>query len=76
MASTDAETDMGLGLGLVFGLVAVGATLLTTVNGYTYATRTAQGLEATGLQVSSGVAFGVAIVAAGLAIVAVHVFDG
>jgi len=75
MARTETQTDMGLGLGLLFGLVALGAAALMAINAYDYAVKHAQGLDTAGLLVSSGWGFGVAMLAAGLAILAIHVYD-
>jgi len=72
--TTESKTDMGMGISLVFGLVALGATLLTGISSYNYAVRGAQGLDTSGLLVNSGLAFGVAIVAASFALVAIHVY--
>jgi len=73
--TTDSATDMGVGLGLVCGVIALGAAAMTGINSYNYAIREAQGLDTGGLLASSGIAFGVAIVAASLALVAIHVYD-
>ena len=74
--STESATDMGVGMGLLFGLLAVGGAVLTGLFSYNYAIRDAQGLETAGLLANSGIAFGVAMVAASLALVAIHVYDG
>ncbi|WP_276271992.1 DUF7525 family protein [Haloarcula litorea] len=73
--ATESHTDMGLGLGLLFGLVAVAGAAVTGITSYTYAIRHAQELETTGLLANSGIAFGVAVFGACLAIVAVHAYD-
>lgn len=75
MASTETQTDMGLGLGLLFGLVALGAAALMGINAYEYAIKHAQGADTAGLLVSSGWAYAVAMLAAGLAVLAIHVYD-
>ncbi|MDS0283151.1 DUF7525 family protein [Haloarcula onubensis] len=72
--TTESASDMGVGLGALFGVVAVVAAAVTAVNSYNYAVREAQGLDTAGLLTNSGVAFGVAMVAASLALVAIHVY--
>ena len=74
--ATEATSDMGVGLGTVFGILAVLAAGMMGVYSYNYAIRHARELETTGLLVGSGLAFGVAVVAGSLAIVAIHVYDG
>ena len=66
--TTESATDMGVGLALLFGVLAIGGAALTGINSYNYAIREAQGIETTGLLANSGIAFGVAIVA-------LHVYD-
>ncbi|ACV48450.1 hypothetical protein GBQ70_14835 [Halomicrobium sp. ZPS1] len=61
---------MSVGLGLLFSIVAVVASVATGVFGYSYALE-----HARAVQVNGGIAFGVAMLAAGLAIVAIHAFD-
>jgi hypothetical protein len=73
--ATESATDLGVGLSLLFGVVALGGAALTGINSYNYAILHAQGVETSGLLASSGLAFGVAMVAASLAIVAMHVYD-
>jgi hypothetical protein len=75
MTSTESQTDMGIGLGLLFGLVAVGAAALMAINAYDYAILHAQGGDTSGLLVASGWAFGIAMLTAGLAVMAIHVYD-
>lgn len=70
MASNVPRTDKGLGLGLVFGIVTVVAILLTALNGFAYAVE-----GAAQLRITSGIAFGIGLLTAGLAIVAIHVFE-
>ena len=65
---------MGVGLGALFGVVAVLAAAATAVTSYNYAIRDAQGLDTAGLLTNSGLAFGVAIVAASMALVAIHAY--
>lgn len=72
--TTESATDMGVGLGALFGVVALLAAGVTAVNSYNYAIREAQGLDTAGLLTNSGLAFGVAMVAASLALVAIHVY--
>jgi 4-hydroxybenzoate polyprenyltransferase len=62
---------MSHGLSLLFGLVGLLAAVAMAVTAYLVATKE----TADTLQLLSGVAFGVAILAGGLAIVAVHVFE-
>ncbi len=73
--ATTTRTDLGLGLGVLFSLVAVGAAVATTVLGYTYAVNHAAGEAARATQVNGGLAFGLALLAAGLAVAALHVYD-
>lgn len=75
MATTSSNTDMSIGLGLLFSIVAMAGAAATTVFGYTYAVQHEAGEAARALQINSGVAFGVAVGAALLAIVAIHVYD-
>lgn len=72
---TTTQTDLGIGLGLLFSLIAVGAALATTVLGYTYAINHAAGEAARATQINAGLAFGLAVLAAGLAVAALHVYD-
>jgi hypothetical protein len=72
--TTESASDMGVGLGTLFGVVALLGAVVTAVTSYNYAIRDAQGLDTAGLLTNSGLAFGVAIVAASLALVAVHVY--
>jgi len=72
--TTESATDMGIGLGALFGVVAILGAVVTAVTSYNYAIREAQGLDTAGLLTNSGLAFGVAIVAASLSLVAIHVY--
>jgi hypothetical protein len=72
--TTESASDMGVGLGALFGVVALIGAGVTAVSSYNYAIRDAQGLETAGLLTNSGLAFGVAMVAASLALVAMHVY--
>uniref|UniRef100_UPI00300F7228 hypothetical protein n=1 Tax=Haloarcula brevis TaxID=3111453 RepID=UPI00300F7228 len=66
---------MGTGLALLFGLVSVGAAVVTATNSYNYAILHAQELDTGNLLVTSGGAFGLAMLAAGVAVVAIHAYD-
>lgn len=72
---TQTETDLGIGLGLVFSLVALGGATVTTVLGYTYAVEHAAGVAVRATQITAGLAFGLALFAGVLAIAAVHVHE-
>ena len=72
--TTESASDMGVGLGALFGVVALIGAGVTAVSSYNYAIRDSQGLETAGLLTNSGLAFGVAMVAASLALVAMHVY--
>ena len=72
--TTESASDMGAGLGALFGVVALIGAGVTAVSSYNYAIRDAQGVETAGLLTNSGLAFGVAMVAASLALVAMHVY--
>jgi hypothetical protein len=74
--TAESVTDKGLGLGLLFGVLAMLGAVLTGINSYNYAIRDAQGLETAGLLANSGLAFGLAIVAASLSLVVIHVYGG
>lgn len=73
---TESASDMGPGLGVAFGVVATIGAVLMGVYSYNYAIRHAQGLDTAGLLTNSGLAFGLAIVAACLSLVAIHAYDG
>lgn len=75
MATTSSKTDMSVGLGLLFSIIAVAAAGATTLFGYSYAIEHAAGAAARTIQINGGIAFGVAMVAAALAIVAIHVYE-
>jgi len=70
MATTSSKTDMSVGLGLLFSIIAVIASAATGVFGYANAVE-----HARALQVNGGIAFGVAMATAALAIVAIHAYD-
>lgn len=73
--STTTHTDLGIGLGLLFSLIAVGAAVATAVLGFDYAVLHAAGESARGTQITAGLAFGLSMLAAALAVVAVHVYE-
>lgn len=73
--ATSTNSDMGVGLGLLFSLIAIGAAIATTVLGYNYAIAHAAEEAARVTQINAGLAFGLAMLAAGLAVTAVHVYD-
>lgn len=69
MTESHAETDLGVGLAIAFGALAVIGALGTTATSYLYV------LEADhGIQVLSGVAFALSVLFAGLAVTALHVY--
>jgi uncharacterized membrane protein YkgB len=70
MADTARATDTGVGLSLVSGLVALLAALATLGTSYAAIVN-----DDHGMQVLSGVALAVALLAAGLAVAAVHIFQ-
>lgn len=74
MATTSSKTDMSVGLGLLFSIIAVAAAGATAMFGYSYAIEHAAGEAARGIQINGGIAFGVAMLAAALAVVAIHVY--
>lgn len=63
----EAGTDAGLGLAMLAGLVAVTAAVVTAVTG-----TLAIGEGGETLQLASGAALAVALLASGLALVAIH----
>jgi len=73
--STESATDMGVGLSLMFAIIALGGAAMTGISSYNYAIRHAQGLETSGLLANSGLAFGAAIAFAALAIVVMHAYE-
>ena len=70
MAETGAQTDMGVGLGIAFSVVAVLAAIAMAGTAYLSALNHDEFL-----QLLSGVSVAIALLAGGLAIVAIHVFD-
>mgnify|MGYP006293477617 CR=1 FL=1 len=71
MTGTAAESDMGFGLGLALTVVAIAAALLVGGAGFAGALETA---DHGWLQVVSGLAVAVSLVAGGLAIVVMHAY--
>lgn len=71
MATEASARDSSVGLGLVFSILAVGAALAMAAFGYQSAMAHGDG---GGAQVLSGIAFGIAVLAGIVAIVAVHVY--
>jgi len=71
MAETTDASDMGIGLGLLFGLVAVLASM--AMGGAAYVVAFSEHAET--MQLLSGVALTVAMVAGGLSIVAIHIYE-
>ncbi|WP_159900557.1 DUF7525 family protein [Salinirussus salinus] len=69
MAELAGRSDMGTGLAFVFGTIAVLAALVTTVSSY---------MDAVGgsdMQLVAGLGMAVAMLAGGLAIAALHVYE-
>jgi len=71
MAETTTESDMGIGLGLLFAVVAVLAALAMAGTAYV----TALSESADTMQLLSGVALAVAFLAGGLSISAIHIYE-
>ena len=71
MAETTSESDMGIGFGLLFGLVAVLASLGVAGSAYVVALSD----HAETMQLLSGVALTVALLAGGLSISALHIYE-
>lgn len=69
MAET-AESDLELGVSLLFGFVAVVAAIATA-----WAAYASEVQESDTLQLVSGVALAVALLAGGVAVAAVHLFE-
>ncbi|MFB6074004.1 MAG: hypothetical protein ABEJ89_03230 [Haloarculaceae archaeon] len=74
MATRSGRTDMGIGLGLVFGLVAVGAAVVAALLGFQHSLGGLSEAMARTVQVNTGIAIAVAIAAACLAVAGVHLF--
>jgi len=74
MATKSSKTDMSVGLGLLFSILALATAGLTTVYGYDYAVQHAAGEAARTIQINGGIAFGAAMLTAAIAIVAIHVY--
>jgi len=71
MAETTSESDMSIGLGLLFGFVTLLAALATA--GTAYMAALAEDGET--MQLLSGVSLAAAFVAAGIAIAAIHLYE-
>jgi hypothetical protein len=71
MTETVQGTDKGIGLGFLFSILAVLATLATLGTSYLSVLT-----EGEGLQIMSGLALAVALLAGGIAIAAFHSFQG
>lgn len=71
MAETRSQSDMGLGFGALFVIIAAIAAVAVAVTAY----QSALADNGDTLQLLSGVALTVAFVAGGIAIAAVHIFD-
>lgn len=71
MTETTAESDMSVGMGLLFGFVALFAAIAT--GGTAYVAMLSENADL--MQLFSGIALAVAIVAGGLTIVAIHVYQ-
>ena len=70
MAETKRGSDLGTGVGMLFGLVAVVAAIATAATAFLSET---QGSDT--MQLLSGIALAVALLAGGVAVVAIQVFD-
>lgn len=73
--ATATSSDLGIGLGLAFSIVSVAAAAATAYLGYVYAIRHANEVAADAVQINAAMAFGAAMLAGGLAIVAIHVYE-
>lgn len=71
MAETTTESDMGIGLGLLFGGIAILAA--AAMGGTAYATTLSENADT--MQLLSGVALAVAMLAGGLSITAIHIYE-
>jgi hypothetical protein len=70
MTETGRASDLGLGLAITFGVVAVLAALATAATSYVSVIN-----DDAGLQTIGGLAFAAALLAAGLSVAAVHLFE-
>jgi uncharacterized protein (UPF0333 family) len=71
MAETTSESDMSVGLGLLFGFVALFAAI--AMAGTSYVAMLSENGDL--MQLLSGIALAVAILAGGMAVAAIHVYD-
>jgi hypothetical protein len=69
MAEHAQGSDLGIGLAYVLGAVAILAALVTTVTSYADATGGGD------MQLVAGLAMAVAMLAGGLAVAAIHIFE-
>ena len=70
MAETKSGSDLGTGVSLFFGFVAVAAAVATASTAYL---SESQGSDT--MQLLSGIALAVALIAAGIAVVAIQVLE-
>ena len=71
MAETTGGSDMGIGLGLLLGLVAVLAAI--AMAGTAYMSALAE--EGETMQLLSGISLTVALLAGGIAVAAIHIYE-
>jgi len=71
MAEATSESDMGIGLGLLLGFVTLLATVAMAGTAYTATLEE----EADTMQLLSGVSLTVALLAAGIGIAAIHLYE-
>lgn len=70
MGQTQSETDLQTGISLLFGVVAVLAAVATAATAYS-----AEVQASDTMQLYSGIALTIALVAGGLTVAAFHIFD-
>jgi nitrate reductase gamma subunit len=70
MAETNVSSDVDLGVSLLFGFVVALATIVMA-----WAAYASEAQESETLQIVSGIALTVALLAGGIAIAAVHIFE-